>query len=208
MIGKPFKYSYFHATLCLIIINIIIYLLTRIEPTFCAYLGMNPILVIKYKMFWQFITYMFVHQNMSHIFCNMLGLLFFGVSLEKSIGSKEFLLFYFFCGILSGVLSFAVYFFTGTFRVSLIGASGALYAVLFAYAVFFPRSIIYIWGIIPVPAPILVFIYALIELGSQFIGVRASVAHMTHLFGFLAAYLYIQIRMGINPFKIWKKTLE
>ena len=84
-----------------------------------------------------------------------------------------------------------------------MGASGAIYSVLFFFFFFFPRSIIFIWGLIPVPAPVLVLIYALIEIGSQFLG-SSNVAHMTHLFGFLAAWLYFVIRMGIHPIKIWK----
>ena len=74
----------------------------------------------------------------------MLGLLFFGLALEKAIGSKEFVLFYLVCGALSGFFSFLVYRFTGQYRVFLLGASGAIYSVLFAYAVFFPRSVIFI----------------------------------------------------------------
>ena len=157
-------------------------------------------------MYWQFFTYMFVHQNIQHVFFNMLALLVFGLGFERAVGSREFLLFYLICGALSGFFSFLVYRFTGQTRVFLLGASGAVYAVLFAYAVFFPRSVIFIWGLIPVPAPVLVFIYALIELGSQLFGSGSNIAHMTHLFGFLAAWLYFVIRMGIHPVKIWKET--
>ena len=64
-------------------------------------------------MYWQFLTYMFVHSNWSHLFSNMLGLLIFGISVERSIGSKEFLLFYFLTGILCGVFSFFFHYFTG-----------------------------------------------------------------------------------------------
>lgn len=137
----------------------------------------------------------------------MLGLLVFGLPLEKAIGSKEFCLFYMVTGALSGVFSYLVYKFTGYYNIVLLGASGAVYAVLFAYAVFFPRSIIYIWGFIPVPAPVMVLIYAIIELGSQFF-TTSNVAHMTHLFGFLAAWLYFVIRMRIHPLKIWKNSYK
>lgn len=105
-------------------------------------------------------------------------------------------------------MAFSLFWFTGYYGVFLLGASGAVYAVLFAYAVFFPRSVIFIWGIVPVPAPVLVFIYALIELGSQFFGSGSNVAHMTHLFGFLAAWFYFVLRMGIHPIKIWKDTYK
>jgi len=156
-------------------------------------------------MWWQFVTYMFAHQGIRHILLNMLALFFFGVGVERALGSKEFLLFYFVTGLLSAVLSFILYYFTGNYRIFLLGASGAVYAVLFAYAVLYPRSMIFIWGIIPIPAPVLVLIYTLIEIVSGLFS-NSNVAHFTHLFGFLVALLYFIIRMGVNPFKIWKES--
>lgn len=200
---RPFRYTYFHATLCIILINFIIYLLCNYIQNLKYYLALNVSLVIQYKMVWQFVTYMFVHQGLRHILLNMLGLFFFGVGVERAIGSREFVLFYFTTGILSAVLSFILYYFTGNYRTFLLGASGAVYAVLFAYAVCFPRSMIFIWGIIPVPAPVLVLIYAVIEVMSGLFS-TSNVAHYTHLFGFFVALLYFIIRMGINPIKIWK----
>lgn len=209
ILRRPFAYSYTRVTLGIIFINFLIFALCYLFPYFAdiaySYGPLNAIAVIKGHYFWQFITYMFLHGNIRHCFFNMLGLLVFGLQLEKAIGSKEFLLFYLVCGVLSGVFSFVVYYFTGQYRAFLLGASGAIYAVLFAYAVFFPRSIIFIWGFIPVPAPVLVLIYTIIEIGSQLFG-SSNISHMTHLFGFLAAWLYFVIRMGIHPLKIWKKT--
>lgn len=210
ILRRPFPYEYKRSALLIIFINFVIFGIGFLYPQLNEYIhyfgSMNPVLVEKHHMYWQFITYMFVHGNISHIVFNMLALLVFGLNLEKAIGSKEFVWFYFVCGALSGFFSFLVYRYTGQTRVFLLGASGAVYALLFAYAVFFPRSIIFIWGIIPVPAPVLVLIYALLEIGSQFFGSGSNVAHMTHLFGFLAAWLYFVIRMGIHPIKIWKQA--
>lgn len=207
---RPFKYSYSHITLIIAVINLVIYALCYFTPEFGKYIynygALNASRVEYRRMYWQFFTYMFVHHDFSHVFFNMFGLLMFGIPLEKCIGSKEFSLFYAVCGILSGLFSFLVYKFTGQYRVFLLGASGAVYAVLFAYAVVYPKSTVFIWGIVPVPAPILVIIYALIEVASQMLGRGANVAHLTHLFGFLAAILYFEIRMGIHPVKIWKNA--
>lgn len=200
---KPFSYKFFNATLYLIGINILVFFVTFRFPNLQIYLSLCPGLVIYYKMFWQFITYMFIHGGVQHLFFNMFALFVFGIQLERALGSKEFLLFYFVCGIFSGLCSFGTYWFTGNPRVMLMGASGAIYAVLLAFAVVFPRSIIRIWGIIPVPAPILVLVYALIEIFSEVFGSSSGVAHLAHLFGFLGALLYFPIRMKINPFKIW-----
>ena len=84
-----------------------------------------------------------------------------------------------------------------------MGASGVIYAILLLFAVIFPRSTIYIWGIIPLQAPVLVIVYTIFELVSQFSG-NTNVAHYTHLAGFLFAWLYCLIRMGVNPWKVWK----
>ena len=212
ILRRPFPYIYRRRALTLILINFAIFGLCYLYPTVYEYVhyygAMNPILVEKGHMYWQFFSYMFVHQNFRHVLFNMIALLVFGLNLEKAIGSREFILFYIVCGALSGFFSFLVYRFTGQYKVFLLGASGAVYAVLFAYAVFFPRSIIFIWGVVPVPAPVLVLIYALIELGSQFFGSGSNVAHMTHLFGFLAAWIYFTLRMGIHPVKIWKQTYK
>ena len=89
---KPFKYVYFHATLCIILINFIIYFLCNFNSTLKVYLAMNVYYVVVGKMYWQFLTYMFVHQGISHILVNMLGLFFFGIGVERAIGSKEFIL--------------------------------------------------------------------------------------------------------------------
>ena len=204
---RPFEYKFFHATFIIILINILVYVAACFIPVIDLYLSLNVQAIIYYKWFWQFFSYMFVHNNVSHILFNMLGLLFFGLGVERVWGSKEFLLFYLLCGTLSGILSFAVYYFTGQTKVFLMGASGAIYSILFAYAVTFPKSIVYIWAVIPVPAPILVLIYAVIELLSQFFG-GGNIAHMTHLFGFLCAWAYFRIRMGIKPLKIWRETFR
>lgn len=202
---KPFKYTFFNATLYLILINFAVFLLTNIMPRLNPLIGLNTAYFLRYRLYWQIFTYMFVHNDLSHILFNMLALAFFGMPVEKTVGSKEFLLFYLISGIMSGFISFLVY---SNYRIFtlLIGASGAIYAVLFMYAVIFPRSKIYIWGLIPVPAPLLVIIYAIIETGSHLTYTLSNVAHFTHLAGFFIAWLYLVIRMGIHPLKVWKNA--
>lgn len=204
---RPFKYVNFHATFYLILINAIVYFLCQFFPNLMYYLSLNVVYVVRYKAFWQFVSYMFVHAGVRHLLLNMLGLFFFGVGVERAIGSKEFLLFYFTTGIFSALFSFILYYFTGAYLVFLMGASGAVYAVLFAYAVCYPRSIIYLWWVIPIPAPLVVVIFAILEVASGFFS-NSNVAHFTHLFGFLVALLYFLIRMGVRPFKIWKDTYK
>lgn len=197
---RPFRYQFYNATLVLIAVNVGVYLLTRVSPSFLVNLAMVPALVMQGRV-WLFFTYMFAHGSVSHLFFNMLGLFFFGTHVERELGSSEFLLFYMLTGLLAGAFSFAVYAATGAWITFLIGASGAIYAVLLAFAALFPGSTIYVWGILPVRAPVLVLAYTVIELASQVFSFRSGVAHLTHLAGFWFAYLYLLIRLDINPIR-------
>jgi len=165
---------------------------------------MIPSLIIQKFYIWQFVTYMFTHGGFSHILFNMLGLFFFGMQVERRIGSYEFLLFYLLTGVLAGILSFVIYYLTGSYNVILLGASGSIFAILFAFAVYFPNAQIYIMGIFPIRAPLLVIGYTVLELFSQVTSARTGVAHLTHLAGFAFAYLYFIIRLRINPIDSFK----
>lgn len=204
ILHKPFRYTFKNATLAIIITNAVVFFFTLTFPRLRLYLGLSVTGCMGYKFLWQPITYMFVHGSWMHLICNMLGLFCFGIMVERAVGTKEFLLMYFFCGIFDGVVSMLIYYFTGRYGALLVGASGAIYSVLLFYSVFFPRSIIRIWGIIPIPAPILILVYAIIEIGSQITGARGNVAHLTHLTGLVLAWIYLVVRMGIHPFRVWK----
>ena len=123
-----------------------------LDPSLTRLLSLNPLYVTKGGMVWQVFTYQFVHANVSHILFNMLGIFFFGVAVERRVGSSEFILFYLLSGTLSGVLSLMVYLASGVDYVFLMGASGAVFSLLLAYATLYPRSIVYLWGIVPIPA--------------------------------------------------------
>ena len=202
IIRRPFRYGFFNATLILIAVNVAVFLLTSLSSRLEALLSMNVVMAVGYHCWWQPVTYMFTHANFQHLLFNMLGLLFFGLPVERAVGSKEFLLLYFFCGIMDGLLSLALYYLLGAYRVFLLGASGAVYSLLLAYAVIFPRSRIFVFGLIPLPAPVMVALYAAIEFLSQFSA--DGTAHFTHLTGFVLAWLYIRIRMGVDPLKVWR----
>lgn len=206
IIHKKFPYTFKNMTLILIGINIVVFFISSTNSNMVYYGSMIPILVMREHYYWQLLTYMFFHSSISHLFFNMLGLFFFGSQVEKRIGSWEFLLFYLLTGLLAGVFSYAVYIWSGNYMVILMGASGAVFAVLLAFAVFFPFARIFVFGFIPIQAPVLVVIYTAIEIFSQISGANSNVAHLTHLAGFGFAYLYILIRMGINPIEVWKRT--
>lgn len=200
-IRTPFRHTESHATLILIGVNVLAYALTWVFQSLGYYLAMIPGAVLQLGWVWQPFTYMFVHANARHLFFNMLGLFFFGTAVERQLGSREFTLFYLLTGTLAGVFSLFAFAAGGMLGVPLVGASGAVYAVLLAFAVINPRARIFIWGILPVPAPLLVLGYTLIELWSEIFGSGGNVAHLTHLAGFLFAALYFPVRHGVNPLK-------
>ena len=203
MIRRPFQYRFYNAAFVIIALNIVVFLINNIAPRSLTYMALNPVLVSRDGMYWQFFTYMFTHGGISHILFNMLGLFFFGNQVERRMGSHEFLLFYLSSGVLAGLFSFIFYRLTGQNYVFLLGASGAVYAVLLAFATYFPTSRIYVMGIIPVRAPILVLIFTGIAVFSQVFNSGSNVAHLTHLAGFGIAFIYFLARLGINPFRVF-----
>ena len=135
---------------------------------------------------WSIVSYMFLHAGAMHILFNMLGLFFFGPRVEERIGSRPFMQMYLAAGVMGAALSFV---FSGA---PIVGASGGVYGVMLAFAYFWPDTPINIWGVIPVPARMLVIIYTLISLFSGFGGGGGNVAHFAHLGGFAGAYLYLK----------------
>ena len=204
----PLRYRELNISFILIGINFLVFFITTLSPNVWRYLAMNPVFVVQGNHWWQVVTYMFVHGGMSHIFFNMIGLFFFGTQVEKRLGSWEFLMFYLVVGTLAGLFSLAFYWFGGNYMVFLVGASGAIFGVLLAFATLFPSAMIYVFGIIPVRAPVLVMAYTVLELMSQVSGRRGNVAHLTHLAGFLFAFLYFQVRFGINPIRVFIDDLR
>ncbi|MDR2491838.1 MAG: rhomboid family intramembrane serine protease [Spirochaetaceae bacterium] len=200
IIIKPFKYSFFNAAFMLIIINVLFFAAQRLIPQLTWFLTMRPDAILRGEV-WRFVSYMFAHASFTHILFNMIGLYVFGSPLERSVGSREFLLYYLLTGILAGVFSFGVFLVTGSFYSQLLGASGALFAVQLAYAVLFPNSIIYFWGILPLRAGLMVILFTALELFSSVTGANPGVAHFTHLAGFLFGWLYFLIRFRVNPAK-------
>lgn len=188
-------------TFILIGINLFVFFVTSVGGNAINYLAMNPVLTVRGGYWWQPATYMFVHSGISHLVFNMLGLFFFGTQVERELGSWEFLLYYLLTGILAGFFSLAVYLYTGSYQVFLLGASGAVFAVLLAFATFYPNAEIYIFGILPVRAAVMVVGYTAIELFSQMSGRGGNVAHLTHLAGFGFGYLYFLVRHRISPWK-------
>ena len=204
IINRRFRYTYSNVTTILVVINFIVFCLTRfLMPSLTYYLALVPRYILYRHWYWQFLTYMFVHGSVSHFLFNMLSLYIFGTAVERRIGSREFTLYYLLCGTLCGVASYAMYYLANT-NVVLLGASGAIYALLILFSALYPRAVIYVFGIIPVQAPLLIIMYFVIELAGGLFSYD-GVAHMTHLFGLLFGLIYMLVRMRINPLREWRR---
>src|SRR5687767_3787001 len=181
----------------LVIANVAMFVISLIMPAITLILGLRPADVLGQLQLWQPVTYMFLHGGIFHILFNMLALWMFGVELERMWGSRFFTKFYFIAGggaaLTTLLLSFTPFPFADQLYYSrTIGASGAVYGILLAYAMYFPHRPIYLYFVFPIPAKYFVLIIGAISLLSSMNGPGSGVAHTTHLGGLVAAYLYLK----------------
>ena len=134
----------------LLISNVGIYVLGLVlRLQFLSIFALRPVDVATHFYLWQLVTYMFLHGSIFHILFNMLTLWWFGVDLERTLGTRKFLNFYFICGVGAGVCVVIGEYLFGNPRGLTIGSSGAIYGILMAYAVLWPDQIISMFGIFP-----------------------------------------------------------
>ena len=176
----------------LLLANIAVFILQSLAPSLegflIMYFGLVPRLAFEHLFIWQFVTYMFLHGGFGHIFFNMFALWMFGVELESNWGTKDFLKYYFLTGIAAGI-STALFSWGST--IPTIGASGAVYGILAAYALFFPDRYVYLYLLFPIKMKYLAVILGLIE----FLSLRhggTNIAHAAHLGGMVIGYFYLR----------------
>jgi len=174
-------------TYLLIAANIVIFFLTLSDQEyyFNKY-GLIPVRIMEGENLLTLITSMFLHANLLHLGMNMLFLLIAGDGCERAMGSSRFLVFYLTCGVLAGL--FHVYLNQVSIR-PCIGASGAIFGVLAAFAILFPfRWLIMLFGLIPVPVPAIVFVFLTILIQTAYIvsGGAPQISYEAHVGGFLA----------------------
>jgi membrane associated rhomboid family serine protease len=167
------------------------------------HLALQPDLFQHPWQAWQLLTYGFVHEVSNglpwHIIFNMFGLWMFGTAVEGIYGRREFYKLYISLIILSGFFNTVVEMMSGH-PAPLIGASGGVVGVAVIFACHFPQRLIYIYGIIPVPALVFVGLFVLFEF-LQTADRTSNVAHWAHLGG--AAFGFLYFRTGWSLFRIW-----
>ena len=181
----------------LLIANVLVFFLQSTVAGLQQQLEFIPALMLARP--WTIVTYMFLHGGLTHILFNMIALYFFGPRVEQRIGSERFFSLYMISGITGGLLSFVF-----APMAPIIGASGAIFGVMLAYARFWPRDRIYIWGVLPIEARWLVIGYTVLSLWGGFGGGASQTAHFAHLGGFVGGFLcllYMQRHQGAKRFR-------
>ncbi|MEO8398209.1 MAG: rhomboid family intramembrane serine protease [Ignavibacteriaceae bacterium] len=143
---------------------------------------------------WQLITYQFLHANFSHILFNMFALWMFGMEIENIWGSKKFLFFYLMCGVVAGLVHILFAPLIGSGYAVTVGASGAIYGVLIAFAMLFPNRLIFLYFLIPVKAKYLIGFFVILDL--LLINSGDNVARLAHIGGALAGVIFILLDSG------------
>ncbi len=177
--------------------NIALFVACAVFPPLTVYLGLIPEAVIERGWIWQPATYMFLHAGIAHILFNMLGVWMFGVELERRWGTTFFVKYYAVTGVGAAVTTIVVSLlpFAATaaaYGANTIGASGALYGLLLAYALYYPDRPILMFMLFPVPAKYFVMILGGISFLLSVSGGGPGVAHIAHLGGLIFGYLYLK----------------
>jgi membrane associated rhomboid family serine protease len=175
----------------LIIANVLVFTLQLLLDNFLpftAYFALIPREFMK-GYAWQGITYMFLHGGFFHLLINMYILWMFGRELEYLWGTKEFYKYFFICGI-GAALIYSL--FNMDSVIPVVGASGAVFGILLAFGMTFPRTKLIMFPLlIPIDAKYAVWIFGIMELIFLFQG-GGNVAHLAHLGGLAVGYIYLR----------------
>ncbi|MCA9067538.1 MAG: rhomboid family intramembrane serine protease [Planctomycetaceae bacterium] len=183
----------------ILIINIAVFVAQLLFPPITAHLSLGPDTIFPGFQVWRLLTYAFCHApgDVFHIVFNMMALWFFGPTLERMYGTREFTWFYLLGAIAAGLVFIVLELFLGQLN-PVIGASGAVMAVLMLFAIHYPRHCLYIMGIIPVEARWIVVFYLIFDLHPVLLAlgggeVGGDVAHAAHLGGLAFGFLYYKL---------------
>jgi membrane associated rhomboid family serine protease len=178
--------------IAIVLANMIVFVISIFFPeNIILELGFSPIYLSAdyWPHCYTLITSMFVHGDFGHIIMNLLVLVLIGYSFEQRVGRSKFLLIYLITGIIGAIFNWGA-------TILLIGASGAIFGILGAYAVAYPKDRVMLpMGIIFMRVPVLVgaIVLALIETLYVAIGATSGVSHLAHLGGFVGGVLFLPL---------------
>ena len=187
----------------LLIINIIVFVLIELSgkrSTLFLSFGLVPSMVWSQLKIWQIFTYSFIHGGFFHIFFNMFVLWMFGKDLENQWGTKDFLIYYFVCGMGAG-------FITALFGINsiipVVGASGAIYGLLVAYGFTYPNRLIYLYGLFPLKVKHMVLGLGVIAFFASMSASQSNISHITHISGMIIGLIMMYCNLSWSGLKIW-----
>ena len=174
----------------LVLANVAVFLVSAVVGhEFIKLFGLVPRQVLQERWVWQPVTYMFVHGGFMHLLFNVFMLWMFGMPIEAQWGTHEFLKYYFVCGL--SVALVKVLFWPDS-PIPLVGASGALFGLLVAFALLYPDSVVYLYFFLPVKAAHMAILCGLIEFFSMLGQGGGRVDHFAHLTGLGVGYVYVR----------------
>lgn len=182
----------------IILINVGVWIVTLIFPQLLSILGLTPRAVVEQAYVWQFVTYLFLHApDIMHILFNMLFVWMFGVDLERRWGTKAFTTYYFVTGIGAGVATILVSLLPfdtmrSMYEIPTVGASGAVYGLIMAWALVFPHRTILFMMIFPLPARTFALVLGAIAFFVSISGSGGVVNNIAHLGGLVVGWLYLK----------------
>jgi membrane associated rhomboid family serine protease len=193
-------------TTALIVANVAIFLLESVAPGALVPLALWPLGGVPAGAGasfgpWQLITYGFLHGSLLHLGFNMFALYMFGGAIERVFGARRYLTYYLACIVSAALTQLLVARVTGMFYPT-VGASGGVFGLLLAYAIYFPNNrIMLLFPPIPMPARVFVVMYAVLELYLGVTATQAGVAHFAHLGGMIGGFAMLRYWRGAGGWR-------
>ncbi|MFH1313454.1 MAG: rhomboid family intramembrane serine protease [Candidatus Eisenbacteria bacterium] len=174
----------------LLIFNVAIFVLQHVFLNrYLNVLGLVPSAFLGRGFIWQIVTYMFFHGSVLHILFNMLFLWMMGSEIERLWGGREFLKYYLITGGGAGLVNVLV---QPRSSIPTIGASGAIFGLIIAFAMAFPDREILLYFLIRIKAKYFAVLVGVLELVALFLMPSAPIARFAHLGGLLVGFVYLR----------------
>ena len=189
-------------TTTLIVANVAVYLLQAAAPGLVVLFALWPLAAspataggVGFEP-WQVLTYAFLHGSILHLAFNMFALYMFGGPIERLFDGRRYLTYYVVCVLSAAIVQLLVSSMTGAVYPT-IGASGGVFGLLLAYAIYFPNNrVMLIFPPIPMRARTFVIGYAVLELILGVTGTEEGVAHFAHLGGLIGGFVMLRYWRG------------
>jgi membrane associated rhomboid family serine protease len=198
------------ATTALVVANVAMFLLQSVAPGLLFPLALWPLggapagAGVGFAP-WQLITYGFLHGGLLHLAFNMFALYMFGGAIERVFGARRYLTYYLVCVVSAAITQLVFASVTSGFYPT-VGASGGVFGLLLAYAMYFPNNrIMLLFPPIPMRARTFVVVYAVLELLLGVTGTQGGVAHFAHLGGMIGGFVMLRYWRGPGS---WRRQVR